>query len=311
MSVEHQAIAGLKWGVTAKIATQVVAWSVTILVVRLLQPADYGLMALSAVVLSVFAGIAELGLGASLIQARSLTQHDLARVGGALLLLNLACAGLVAVAAPLFAGFYGDPRLELIIQISTVQFLLSAVVAVPEAIAYRDMRFKRLAAADIGSGFVASIVTLLLALSGAGVWSLVIGNLAGHTARTGVLMHRGANALPSFRLRGIGQLVRFGGAWSGARFAWHLSYQADVLIAGRFLTEAAVGTYSVAQQLANLPLQKAMEIVNQVAFPAIARLQEDPSRMRKRMLDAIRLLGVGAVPALWGLGAVSPEFVAV
>jgi O-antigen/teichoic acid export membrane protein len=116
---------------------------------------------------------------------------------------------------------------------------------------------------------------------------------------------------PSFVLRGIGQHLRFGGAWSGARFAWQLTSQADVLIGGRVLGQEALGVYSVAVQLANLPLQKVMGIVNQVAFPAIAKLQEELPRMRRRMLEAVRLASFGAVPLLWGISAVAPEFVEV
>jgi O-antigen/teichoic acid export membrane protein len=309
MSLERQAITGVKWSVVAKVVTQLVAWAVTLLVIRLLNPADYGLMALNAVVLSIFSGVAELGLGASLIQARNPTQHDLARVAGALLVLNLGCAAIVCLGAPLFATAFGSPRLELIIQISSVQFLLSAIAAIPEALAYRDMRFRWLAAADIASGLTTSATTLVLALSNAGVWALILGNLGGYTVRTVILLFGGTIVRPTFVLRGIGQFLRFGGAWSGARLAWQLTSQADVLIAGRALSQEAVGAYSVAVQLANLPLQKAMGIVNQVAFPAMARLQAELPRMRRRMLTSIRLLGFGAIPILWGFGAVAPEFV--
>lgn len=311
MSLEQQAIAGVKWSVVAKVVTQLVAWAVTLLVIRLLHPADYGLMALNAVVLSIFAGVAELGLGASLIQARNPTQQDLTRVAGALLLLNLACAAIVCLSAPLFAKAFGSPRLELIIQISSVQFLLSAIAAIPEALAYRDMRFRWLAVADIASGLATSATTLVLALSNAGVWALILGNLGGYAVRTTILLLGGTMVRPTFLLRGIGQFVRFGGAWSGARLAWQLTFQADVLIAGRVLSQEAVGAYSVAVQLANLPLQKAMGIVNQVAFPTMARLQAELPRMRQRMLASIRLLGFGTIPVLWGFGAVAPEFVEV
>ena len=311
MSLERQTITGVTWGVVAKLVTQLVAWAVTLLVIRLLTPADYGLMALSAVVLSVFAGIAELGLGASLVQARNPSQHDIARVAGALLLLNVACGAVVCLGAPLLARAFGHPRLELLIQVSSAQFVLIAVAAIPEALAYRSMRFKWLAAADIVSGFTTSVVTLVLALASAGVWALVLGNLSGYTVRTGMLVLGGANVRPTFRLQGIGRFLRFGGAVSGARFAWQLTYQADLLIAGRALSQEAVGAYSVAVQLANLPLQKVMGIVNQVAFPAMARLQEELPRMPQRLLSAIRLLAVGTIPILWGISAVAPEFVAV
>jgi O-antigen/teichoic acid export membrane protein len=310
-SIERQAIAGLKWGLAAKLLIQVFSWGVTIFVIRLLVPTDYGLMALCAVVLAIVAGVAELGLGASLVQARNLAKGDLARVAGMLLLLNLACAAIVVLAAPLFAGVFEHPRLAAIIRVSSAQLLLAALAAIPEALAYRDMRFKLLAAVDTASAFVTSATTLALAYYGAGVWALVLGNLAGSAVRTVLLIARSPFVRPTFDLRGVGRFLRFGGAWSGARFAWQLTYQADVLIAGRFLGEASVGTYSVAAQLANLPLSKAMGIVNQVAFPAIARLQDELPRMRTRVMDGIRMLGFCAIPVLFGLSAVAPEFVHV
>jgi O-antigen/teichoic acid export membrane protein len=116
---------------------------------------------------------------------------------------------------------------------------------------------------------------------------------------------------PVFRLGGVGRLLRFGGAWSGARLAWQLTYQMDIVIAGRLLSQEAVGIYAVAMQLANIPLSKAMGIVNQVAFSTLSKLQDDRPRMRARMLDALRLLAIAAVPTLWGIGAVAPELVDV
>src|SRR5262249_33733739 len=155
----------------------------------------------------------------------------------------------------------------LIVQVSASQFLLAALAAVPESIAYREMRFRWLATTDITAGLATSATTLALAVAGAGVWALVIGNLIGLTARTAMLLAGGTVVRPQFTLRGMSQFMKFGGAWSASRFAWQLTYQADVLIAGRLLTQDAVGLYSVAVQLANLPLQKAMSVLNQVAFP--------------------------------------------
>ena len=208
-------------------------------------------------------------------------------------------------------SLFGHPRLELVLQVSSISFLLSALASIPESLAYREMRFRWLAATDIVTGLVTSGTTLALALAGSGVWALVIGNLCGAAVRTIMLMWGGTAVAPDFAMRGIGALLKFGGTWSAGRLAWQLTYNADVVIAGRFLTQEAVGVYAVAAQLANLPLQKAMSVLNQVAFPAIARLQDELPRMRTRLLDAIRLLGFAAIPALWGVGAVAPEFVNV
>ena len=93
------------------------------------------------------------------------------------------------------------------------------------------------------------------------------------------------------------------------RFVSQALYQSDVLIAGRLLPQEAVGVYSVAFQLASVPMHKIMDIVNQVAFPTVARLQGELWRLRGRLLDASRLLTFVSVPVAWGISAVAPEFV--
>ena len=278
---------------------------------RLLTPEDYGLMAMSMVIISIIAGIAEFGLGASLIQAKTVSRQELAHLAGALAALNMGCGVLVVVGAEPFANLLGDARLTDVIRVLALQFLLSAIEAVPYSIAYREMQFKRLAGIEIAATLVGSMVTLTLAWLEAGVWALVFGGVAGGVLRTTLYVCLGTFVWPSFRLRGIARHARFGGAVTAGRILWQLTYQADVLIAGRFLTSQTVGLYSVSLHLATLPMHKAMGILNQVAFPAVARLQDELPRMRQRLLDSLRLLAFAAIPMFWGISAVAPEFVHV
>ncbi len=311
MSVERQAAAGLKWGSIAKLGGQVVSWAVTLAVFRLLSPEDYGLMALSMVLLSIVAGVAEFGLGSSLIQMPKLDARDMARVGGALALLNIGCGLAIALGAPVFAKLLGDIRLSPVLQVLSLQFLLTAIESVPLSLAQRNMDFKRLAGIELAATLLGSLVTLLLAWLGAGVWALVIGNLAGAALRTLLYVALGGFTWPSFNFRGIGPHLRFGGAVTITRFLWQLTSQADMLIAGRVLTREAIGFYSVSMHLATLPMTKVMGILNQVAFPAVARLQDELPRLRQRLVDALRLLALAAVPAMWGISSIAAEFVDV
>ena len=77
-----------------------------------------------------------------------------------------------------------------------------------------------------------------------------------------------------------------------------------MLVGSRMMSKAALGVYSVSLHLATLPMQKMMSVINQVAFPAVARLQDDPERLKRRLLQACSLLTTVSVPGLWGLAAV-------
>lgn len=310
-SIERQAISGLKWTAASKLVSQVFAWAVTLIVVRLLAPSDYGLMAMATVVIAFSSAIAEFGLGASIIQARSLSAQELAEVGGLVILLNIGIGILVAACAPLVAFLFREPRLTLLTQVMSLQFFIAAVSAVPQALLSRGLEFRLNAHIELASALTTSLTTLLLAWSKAGVWSLVLGSLAGGVMRSALLLAMGQRVRPSFRLRGIRAHLHYGSMLTAARIGSDLILQSDMMIGSRYLPASAIGAFAVAVHVATLPMQKLMSVVNQVAFSTVARLQDDPVRLREGLMVAFRVASLVSVPLLWGLSACAPEFVRV
>jgi O-antigen/teichoic acid export membrane protein len=309
MTVEKQVLAALKWTSLAKLVGQVISWGVTLVVLRLLLPADYGLMAIVSMIITLLAGIAELGLGVSLVQAPQLTRHDLSAMTGAVIVLNSSIGALVVLLAPLAAWFYAEPRLTLLIQCASLHFLLNALGTIPQALASREMNFRWLAWVELVAVVTSGLATLGLAWDGYGVWALLLGSLVQNFIRTAVLLLRGMPR-PVFRREGLRRHVTFGGTFSATRLVTQVVYQSDIFIAGILLSQQAIGLYSVSLHLATLPMQKIMGVINQVTLPAVAKLQNDRERLRLRMLEATRLLTVFSLPVLWGMSAVAPEFVA-
>jgi O-antigen/teichoic acid export membrane protein len=142
------------------------------------------------------------------------------------------------------------------------------------------------------------------------VWSLLIGNLVLVTVR-GVMLTGGRLPRASFSREGLRRHLEFGSALTLLRLASQVISQSDIFIAGRLLTQQAVGLYSVSLHLATMPMQKIMSTINQVALPAVARLQDEPERLQQRMLEASRLLVLTTAPLLWGMSATAPDLIAV
>lgn len=309
MDVERRAVAAVKWAAAGRLASQLVTWAITIFVMRLLQPADYGLMALVAVATTVAAAVSEAGINSTIIQAKDLDDGVLRKLAGLTLVANgLLFAAVVAV-APLASAFFGEPRLQPLMQVAALQFILAGIGAVPQSLAARNLRFKMLAGVDLAGTVATALVTLLMAWSGWGVWSLVGGSLFGAALRVVLLLASGGNVRPSFDLRGLSAPLGFGSRMALATILWSLILQSDALIGGRFLDATQLGIYAVSLHLATLPMQKLMSVVNQVAFATVARLQDEAERLRSRLLLGQRLMASLAVPALWGLAAVAPELI--
>jgi O-antigen/teichoic acid export membrane protein len=312
VTIKKQITSGLKWSALSKGTSQLVSWVITIYVIRLLAPGDYGLMAMVSVVIAFLSTFNEFGLGSALVQSKKLNNEEIGAVYGAMLLLGAALSVLLALVSPLIAIFFNEPRLQLLIAVAGLQFLLNAATIVPESMMRRDMTFKPLSMADLTGAIAGSLGTLALAVNHYGVWSLVLGNLAGASIRSAILITLNPRRVsPHLRLRGAKSFLSYGSYMTGAKFVAYFMSQADVLIGAKLLGKEALGLYTVSLQLASLPVDKAMSTVNQVAFSAISRMQDQRHEMQQALLKAIRLLAYLMLPLIYGLASVAPEFIPI
>src|SRR5215831_7379448 len=230
MSIERRAISALKWATAAKLVVQLASWAGTLVVVRLLTPDDYGLMAKVAVVCAIAGAIAELGLGAAIVRSVAIERDDLRKIFGVALLVGASITAAIAVASPLLSRLFQEPRLTWPLAVASLQIIVGTLAVIPSASATRDLSFRRLAKSEIAAGGIGIAATLLLALLGAGVWALVLGTLLGAAARSATLLAFGERVWPLFSLHGIGEHLKFGLTLAGNRVAYFIIVQSDILI---------------------------------------------------------------------------------
>ena len=188
MSLRDKVVRGLYWTGGTRLLGQAVTWLITIVVIRLLTPDDYGLLALAAVFVGFLFVLAEAGLGAALVQAPQLDDTKLRAIFAAVILVNSIFTAALIVAAPLIASFFSDSRLASVLQVLSAQLLLSIFAVIPTAILTRSLDFRRLSLIGLIASICGSLCTLALALSGYGVWSLVAGSLVTSTLNTAGLI---------------------------------------------------------------------------------------------------------------------------
>lgn len=310
MQIRSQVLSSLHWSAGARFGAQLFTWAITLVVIRLLLPSDYGLLAMATLFIAFLALMSELGLGAALVQSREIDDFRLRQAFSVILAVNFAIMLLLLMAAPLFATFFHEPRLTSVVRALSIQFPVMAFAAIPQSLVEREMDFKRLSLADLFSSIGGSLLTLLLAFTGYGVWALVWGSLATMLGRTiGLNIIQPFLKRPVLSMAGTRHLLLFGGNVTLSRILWFFYSQADILIAGRLLGKDFLGTYSVAMHLATLPVQKISGIINQVAFPAFAKIQGDREKVAAHLLLAIRSISFVGFPVLWGISCVAPELV--
>lgn len=311
-SLRQAALSGARWTLAAKVGLQVLTWPIMILVIRLLEPGDYGLLAMAMVTMGFVALFGEMGLGVALVQADKLDESTARAASAAILICNIAMAGALALLAPLAASWFGEPDLIDVMRVLSLELLISSVGAVPQAQLERQLRFRELSIATIWSGLSGALTTLGLAFSGFGVWALVLGTIAGALIRTAlIVLFNGRIVWPSLRhpTAPIKGLVRFSGHVLASRTLWYWYGQSDQIILGRLLFASTFGYYNVAAQLAMLPATKAMEVINRVTFPVLSRMRSEHGQLRTMHLRLVGLVATYAFGTCWGMAAVAPELV--
>lgn len=312
MVIGKKVVSSLSWLVITRFSAQLITWIVTILVIRLLTPEDYGLMAMAMISISLFSLLNEMGIGSVLVQKRNLDKETVEHAFGVLLIVNAVIYIFLLLIAPLLAGFFAEPRLTIMIEVLGLQFLLGSFSVVPASILRHHMDFQRKSLVDFCGMIAGSFSTLGFALAGKGVWSLVFGQLVSVFLTT-----VGVNFLveqwykPRFSLSGVRKIWKFCGLVTLNRILWFLYSQADTFIIGKLLGKELLGFYSVARDLASMPMDKIMGILNEVGFSAFSRIQHDRNLVNAHLCKAARILSFVAFPIFFGISSITPEVVQV
>lgn len=310
MNLRAQVLSAVRWYASLRLLAQAVTWAVSLIVVRLLTPADYGLAALAVLPIGLITLINELGLGAAVIQREQIDRQLIRQAFTVVLLVNTLLLLLTLAAAPLVGSFFSQPALAPIVAVLSLQFLIASIGVIPEALLIRAMNFRVKSFAELLAGTGGALLTLTLALMGKGVWALVWGSVASAAIKTLALsLMSGVFVIPTTRLSGARRLMTFGGLITLDRILWYGYSRADILIAGKLLGTVPVGTYSVAMDVASLPMQKVNGILNEVAFPAFARIQQEPVLVGQYLFKAVRLVAFVACPVFVGIASVAHVFV--
>jgi teichuronic acid exporter len=299
---------GLAWTAASKWSSQIISWASFIVVTRLLAPSDFGLVGMALLYCGLLQSVTD-AFGTAVTTLRDLTDEQLAQLNSVALATGfLACMISSGLAVPL-GHFFRSPRLPLVIVVMSALFLAAGLRTVPYSLLYRDMRFKRLSILEGVQTVVQALTTLALAWLGFRYWTLVIGNLVG----AGVIAALQVSSRPYRfawpRYSALRSALKFSRHIMGSSLSWYGYSNADFLIAGRVLGQAALGAYTLAWTLATIPLEKITTIVSNVSYSYFSAAQNDDDALRRYLRILTEGLSIITFPATIGLALVAGDFV--
>lgn len=308
--LKERVSSGVLWATIGRIAQQMVQFTLTVVLARLLSPHEYGLMAM-AMVFTGFAGmLAEAGFNAALVQRKELSEAHIHTVFWITLSSGVLLAGITIALSPWLAEFFKAPTLKLIFPVIALNFIFGGIGNVPSALLQRRMQFRAIAKIDVSALVISGIVGVMMALGGAGVWSLVAQSLTS-SLLIGAFRCWSVRWLPKliFSWTALKDIWAFTGHLYGFNFINYWARNADNLLIGKFFGAPALGAYSRAYALMLLPITQVSSVVTQVIFPAFSSIQDDKPRVKRIYLRAIGIVTLVTFPIMFGLAVVAQPFV--
>lgn len=298
------------WRSGSQIVAQVMMWGSTLAVIRILDPSDYGLFAMTQVVMAFLAFLNGYTFASALIQQEHVEPVRIRQAFGMLLLLNTGIALIQLASADLIAAYYQQPMVADLLRWQSLIYLATPFMVVPEVLMSRELDFRRQAYVNLTSALIGAATALGCALAGLGVWTLVAAPIAMFWSRAvGLCLVARFWVWPSFNFRGASGLFTFGSALLASHFLWIIQSQSDIFIAGRMLDPHNLGLYAEALFLTQIFASKFVPPLNEVAFPAYARIQNDKSALSWSFLKAVRLILLICCPLYLGMAVTAEPMV--
>jgi PST family polysaccharide transporter len=303
---------GVRWTSAGQVMLESVRVIVSIVLARLLAPADFGLVSMGMVVTGFLVVIQYLGTSGVVIQRKELSDRLLSSLfwlnAGFGLLLTII---LMAASDPLSMLFH-RADVAPIIRVLGVSFVVTAIGAVPSALLNRRMQFDVLAKVGFAAAICQGITGIGLAFAGFGPWALVYSTLVSALASSaGFWIMTGWMPSFAFDWQAIKENSHLMLNLTFGNLVSYVMNDADKFIIGRWLGDVSLGYYTMATRFCLYPPNTIVPIVTRVLYPSYSRLQDDNASMQRLLLRASGGIAFITIPLMTGLIILSSPFVHV
>ena len=281
----------------AQAANFVVRAGSLMLLARLLDPKDFGLVGMVTAFTGVLSLFRDFGLSTATVQRAEVSDDQMSTLFWVNVAVGVALTLIALASAPMIARFYGEPRLFALMALLAVGFLFNALGVQHSALLQRQMRFTTLAVVNIAGLIVSSGAAIVMARVGYGYWALVIMTIVQPLVST-IGMWLVVAWVPGRPRRGAGlrSMMKFGGTITLNSLIVYIAYNLEKVLLGRFWGVDAIGIYGRAYQLVGIPTENLNTAVGEVAFSALSRVQNDRERIRNYFLKGYSLVVALTIP---------------
>ncbi|MFW6273110.1 MAG: lipopolysaccharide biosynthesis protein [bacterium] len=309
-SLKEKTVKGISWSLVDKIGVQGTKFLVGILLARLLSPEDFGLIGMITVFFTVANVFIQSGFGHAYVQKKDATNVDANTVFYTNFFISVVLYIILWLLAPLIAKFYEQPQLIELTRVMGFVVIINSFRIIQESQIKRNVNFKRKAIVSLIAIIIAGSISIITALKGLGVWSLVIlqmGNMFLLTA--GLWLSSRWKLSIKFSIESFKEMFSFGVWILGSGIIKTIFDNIYILTIGKFFPASQVGFYTKAKDFQRMFVNQIASAIGIVAFPVLSQLQEDKEKLQHSMRKFLTHTQVIIIPLMVTLIVVAKPLV--
>jgi len=289
---KKELISGIIYSGIGKYTSLFLSLLVTAILARILTPNDFGIIAIATVIITFFNMISEIGIAPAIIQYKELSSNDISNIFSLTVYIGIICSIVFFLISPYIATFYHSEILVNILQYLSVSLLFATLNIVPNALFYRDKKFKFISIRTFFIQLIVGIISVISALLGLGVYSLLIPPILSNI----ILFIVSYVYYPQvFTFYISKEPIKKIFSFSSYQFLFniinYLTRNLDKLLIGKFIDMTSLGYYEKSYRLMMLPLSNISSVINPVLHPLLSDFQKSKNEMEIQYSKIVRLLG--------------------
>ena len=311
-SIKKQALSGIKWNSVTKITSDLLSVVQLMIVARYIDKADFGTMSIIHVVLGLTAMFRDLGMYAAIMHKQNITDDQYNSLYWFNWIINIICFLVICLASYPIALFYNEPRLAHLICLVSINILLGCFGKIFVTIKQKNLEFSFISKVGIIFNILGFLTTLLFCVLGFGIYALVLpGLFLGVLSAIfwSIVGRRHFKVKFHYNFSEIRDFFKIGIYDTGAQLLDYISYKIDVMLIGHLFGLDILGLYNMGKELAMKVMKILNPIINSVATPIFAKLQNEPDKIKQNYSRILSFVGFINFPILIALAIFSDEVV--
>ena len=309
-NIKRKAFVGVFWSIIERFGSQLVTFTVSLILARILSPREFGLVGMIAVFTAIGQTIVDSGFGSALIQKKNITRVDESSVFYFNTFVGALLSTLLFISAPIIAGFYNQQELVLITKVISLNLFIGSFAAVPNNLLSKELNFKIQAKVTILSALLSGVVGLYFAFNGYGVWALVYQVLSATLFRSVfIFLFTKWYPLLKFRLESLKGLFAFGSRLLLSGLLNTVFMNLYKLIIGKLYSAVDLGYYNRGNGFFQLITGNTVGVIGKVVYPTLSKVQNDNEEFVSAFSHGLKILSFVTIPMMLGLCAVADNFI--